>query len=356
MPVSSGRAGMTLVLRAMRALSSDPRRNEVIIPGYTCYSVPAAIERAGLTPRLCDVDPLNLGLDPDHLRRANFSRVLAVITANLYGLPNELTSIEDICREQRVFLLDDAAQALGATVNGRPVGSFGDIGLYSFDKGKIVSTIQGGAIVGRDGPLWSALQAESASLPPASAWHTAGVLAKLMIYAALLRPRLYGVVHALPFTGLGQTIYETQYSIAQLSPVALGVATSLLRRVDQLNSGRRRQAASLRKATADLPGVVQVEPVADSVAVFARFPVRLLDPARRSAAIVALNRAGIGATGSYPLSLADVPEVRTRLAVGSPDCPGAREVASTIVTLPTHAYCPPDTAERVRKVLSQCTA
>jgi dTDP-4-amino-4,6-dideoxygalactose transaminase len=79
--------------------------------------------------------------------------------------------------------------------------------------------------------------------------------------------------------------------------------------------------------------------------------VLLAEPARRPAAIAALEAAGIGATASYPEALCDVPEVRARLPASDHDCPQARLVARSIMTLPTHAYCPPQHASRVREVL-----
>ena len=78
----------------MRATIGDSTRNEVIIPAYNCYSVPAAIQRAGLKPRLCDVRPATLGIDTDKLAGRDYSRVLAVLSANLYGVPNDLGAIE----------------------------------------------------------------------------------------------------------------------------------------------------------------------------------------------------------------------------------------------------------------------
>jgi hypothetical protein len=72
--------------------------------------------------------------------------------------------------------------------------------------------------------------------------------------------------------------------------------------------------------------------------------------------VTALDRAGIGATTSYPLSLADVPEVIARVPVADRDCPGARRIARTIVTLPTHAFCPLDIADRARRTLIECLA
>lgn len=145
--VSTGRAAMTLAFAAMKRAAGDPRRVEIVLPGYTCYSVPAAVERAGLVPRICDVDPVTLTPDLDSLAGVDFSRVLAVVSANLYGLPNDLEATESLARHHGIFMLDDAAQALGARYRGRPAGNFGDVGLYSFDKGKNITTLQGGALV-----------------------------------------------------------------------------------------------------------------------------------------------------------------------------------------------------------------
>ena len=354
-PVSSGRAAMTVILRAMRAAAGNPDQTEVIVPAYTCYSVPAAIERAGLRVRLCDVNPVTLGMDTDRLRRCDFTRVLAVVSANLYGLPNNLVELESICRERGVYFLDDAAQALGASISNRPVGSFGDAGLYSFDKGKIISTIQGGAIVCGPGGLAEQLTSAVAELPELECAERAGNFIKLWVYSVFLRPTLYPLIRALPFTGLGHTAYEPRYPIARLSAFSSAVAARLLGRLDELGSTRRRNAAALHRALDGLPAIETVQPLPGVIAAYARFPVLVRNRAMRAGLIAAFERAGIGATASYPLALADVPEVRERLPQADTDCPGARRIASTILTLPTHAYCPADLPDRVRKVIEECT-
>jgi perosamine synthetase len=352
-PVSSGRAAMSIILEAMRA-TSPAERDEVIVPAYTCYSVPAAIERAGLKPRLCDVDATTLGMDTAALARHDFSRTLAVISANLYGVPNDLATIERICRERGVYMLDDSAQALGARVDGRAVGSFGDAGLYSFDKGKIISTMQGGAIVCREGRLATELGARVAKLPGSRPGEAFSNFAKLAVYSVFLRPGLYGLIRALPFTGLGQTPYETSCPVTTLTRFQTKVAARLIARLEQLNEARRRNAASLGDALCDLPGVDLATIPAGSRPVFARFPLRVRESARRAAAIAALDAAGIGATASYPQALCDVPEVVARIPAADRDCPAARTVASSILTLPTHAFCPPELAARVRTILARC--
>ena len=353
-PTSSGRAAMTLILKAMRAIAEDPARDQVIIPAYTCFSVPAAIERAGLRPRLCDIDPATLSLDADRLRDQDFSRVLAVVSSNLYGLPNDLAAIETICRARGVYFLDDAAQALGARVADRPVGAFGDAGIYSFDKGKIISTIQGGAIVCAADALAARIAEQVGALPPSRPAERAANFLKLGVYSVFLRPALYPLIRMLPFTGLGHTPYETRYPVTTLSQFQAAVALRLLARLDQLAAVRQRNAGSLQAALQALPGIEIFRNVSGSVAAYARYPVRIAEPGRRQDLIGALNRAGIGATASYPLCLADVPEVRARLSAGNTDCPAARRIASTIFTLPTHAYCPPDLADRVSTVIRAC--
>lgn len=355
-PISSGRAGMTVVLQAMRATRGDPSINEVIVPAYTCYSVPAAIERAGLRPRLCDVDPATLGMDPESLDRCDFSRTLAVISANLYGLPNALGEIEAICRRRGVFLLDDAAQALGAKLDGRAAGSFGDAGLYSFDKGKIISTIQGGAVVCRPSDLSAHLEVLLSELAPSAFLESTGNLVKLVVYSIFLRPSLYGIIRWLPFTGLGHTRYETHYPVTALTRWQAGVAARLLERLPELNGRRRMLAGAYQTALAGVPGIEIVPSLAGAEPAFARYPFRVRKPETRDRVVAALDRAGIGATASYPSSLADVPEVIERIPATDRDCPGARTVARTIITLPTHAFCPLEIADRARRTLIECLA
>ena len=346
--VSTGRAAMTLAFEAMKMAARDPQRIEVIVPGYTCYSVPAAIERAGLVPRLCDVDPATLSPDLDTLAGVDFGRVLAIVSANLYGLPNALSDLESFAHGHGIFMLDDAAQALGARYQGRPAGSFGHAGLFSFDKGKNITTLQGGVLVADSEELSNALDSAATELLAASPVGTLGTLCKLPVYALLLRPWAYGAVRRLPL-GLGTTPYEAAYPIAPYSRALAGLAALQLERLGDINGVRVRNAGRLSEALAGLPGLAVPRVLPGAEPVYARYPV-LVEPRRRAGFIAALEQAGIGATASYPQALIDVPEVARRLPRNQPPTPGACDVARLIVTLPTHAYSPPDLGRRVADV------
>jgi perosamine synthetase len=349
-PIASGRAAMTLILQALRAAGKAPDRDEVLVPAYTCYSVPASIARAGLRFRLVDVNPRTLGMDPEALARADFSRVLAVVSSNLYGIPNDLPAIERIARERGIYMVDDSAQSFGARIGGRAVGAFGDAGLYSFDKGKVICTIQGGAVVCNDDRVAAAIRALMDALPAATLIETVGNCAKLPIYSLCLRPGLYGTIRSLPFLGLGKTMYEERYPIAHLSAPQMGVAIELLRRLEGIAADRRAKADRLRAALADVPGVELPAVAENAEPAWVRFPLRVTHAAARDSVVAAIDAAGIGATTSYPLALCDVPEVAARLRSNEP-MPGARLVASQIVTLPTHGFCPEGYEQRIRAAL-----
>ena len=349
--VSTGRAAMTLGLKAMQQAAGDPRRVEVIFPGYTCYSVPASVERAGLVPRLCDVDPVTLSPDLESIADVDFSRVLAIVSANLYGLPNALQDMEGLARSHGFFMLDDAAQALGARYQGRPVGSFGDLGLFSFDKGKNITTLQGGVLVADTGRMSDALDAAMAGLRKAPLAATLATLLKLPVYALMLRPGLYGAVRQLPL-GLGLTPFETDYPLESYPRALAGLATVQLERLGQINGTRVRNADRLRAALAGVPGLSTPRVLPEAEPVYPRYPV-LVEPPARAGFISALEQAGIGATASYPQALIDVPEVARRLPRDQRPTPGAREVASRIVTLPTHGYSPAGLASRVAAIASE---
>lgn len=354
-PVVSGRAAMTLALRAMAARAGTDRR-QVIIPAYTCYSVPAAVERAGLEAVPCDVDPASLSLDLDHFDRLNSSRTLALVTANLFGIPNDLVELERRAAASGIYMLDDAAQALGAQLEGRPVGGFGDVGLFSFDKGKNISTMQGGALVARHGPLVDEIAGRWERLPRAGIVATAMTTAKLIPYSLLLRPSRYRYVHRMTFLRLGETRYETVYPESRMSAGLIGIADELLQGLGEIQENRISNAESLRSALGDLPGIRFIGVPARSAPSYPRFPVRLSSRSSRDRLLQELNCAGIGASGFYPAALVDVPQVARGLVDSGNCCPGAREVAETILTLPTHPFSPPDLPARVRGAAASLAA
>ncbi len=345
---STGRAGMTLLLQAMRRLAPD--RDQVVLPSYTCYSVAASVVKAGLRPRVLDIAPETLDYDLHALETADHGRTLAIVATNLYGLPGDLPRLHQLSRRLGVFLVDDAAQAMGASVGGRASGTWGDAGLFSFDRGKNVSAIEGGVVLTQSSELAGAVRQELAALPPGRRVAPLVHVMKALAYAAMLRPLLYGIPARIPQLGLGRTVFTTEFELAPAAPVVASLALTMMRRLDEFTNARVANARALLDGLDGLR-VTTIHPGADARAVYLRLPVLWASRAVRDAAVLALNRAGIGATSSYPASLADVAELKPHLVDPVPPARGGREVAARIMTLPTHPYVGPRARARAIEVL-----
>lgn len=346
---SSGRAGLTLALRAMSALR--PSRTEVLIPAYTCYSVPAAVVRAGLQPRLYDLVPSTLDADLGSLRsRIDPRRTLAVISANLYGVPNSLDELEHLARENEIFFLDDAAQCLGAQFKGRAAGGFGDAGILSLERGKNITTMTGGAIVAREPALIKAIDALHSELSEGSTLDELMLWLKTFLYSIALHPVPYAWVRRIRWLRLGVTIYDPTFPIERYRASLAGLGLRLCEKLPELSRIRNANAESIERALRNVAGVRLLDRSEDALPAHVRLPI-FVDGAARDRAISALEVAGIGASASYPLALCDVDEVRSAIPPADRDMEGARRIASTIVTLPVHPFCPPDMPDRVKSAL-----
>ena len=130
---------------ALVALGIGPG-DEVIVPAFAWYSDYSAVVLAGATPVFCDIDP-GLNLCPVDLARKITSRTKAVIVVHYQGAPAQMEEICALGRSHGVAVIEDCAQALGATYRGRSLGSFGDIAVLSFQGNKVLAAGEGGALL-----------------------------------------------------------------------------------------------------------------------------------------------------------------------------------------------------------------
>ncbi len=136
---SSGTAALHLALLALGVGSSD----EVILPSYTCVALLQAVRYVGAIPRLVDLEPDGYNLSVEEVRRRITRRTRAILVPHMFGTP---ANIEALCG-LGIPVIEDVAQALGATVRGRPVGSFGAVAVCSFYATKVITTGEGGMVL-----------------------------------------------------------------------------------------------------------------------------------------------------------------------------------------------------------------
>ena len=141
-PCANGRTALELALRALGVGAGG----EVVLPSFCCTSIVPPVRAVGAVPVLADVGA-ELNVTPDTIEAAFTSRTRAVIVPHLFGNPADIEGIWARCRPRGIAVIDDAAQAMGATLNGRLLGTFGDAGVVSFGNGKVCFGTGGGALL-----------------------------------------------------------------------------------------------------------------------------------------------------------------------------------------------------------------
>jgi dTDP-4-amino-4,6-dideoxygalactose transaminase len=127
--------------------------DEVILPSYTFPATANAVLYENATPVLVDIDPATLNVDPEQVAAAIGERTKAVIGVHLFGFPCEIEALRELCTDRGILLIEDAACAIGTTVNGRAAGSFGDVACFSLHARKVVTCGEGGALTTSDETL-----------------------------------------------------------------------------------------------------------------------------------------------------------------------------------------------------------
>jgi perosamine synthetase len=125
--------------------------DNVILPSYVCSAPWLAVQRVGAQARIVDIDPVTYNLDPHKVRKARTSRTRAVIVPHLFGLPADLTALQSL----GIPLIEDCAQTLGATEQGRAVGSVGLLTVCSFYATKLLCTARAAWCCRTMRPSWS---------------------------------------------------------------------------------------------------------------------------------------------------------------------------------------------------------
>jgi perosamine synthetase len=348
---SSGRAALWIILRALQKLG--PERSIVVIPAYTCFSVPAAVVRAGLKIYPVDVNPETLDFDYTQLAALPRERILCIVTSNLFGLMHDAEQLRRIAQARGAFIIDDAAQALGASRAGHAAGTLGDVGFFSFGRGKAMTTIQGGLIVTDSKAVDDQVREEIQDLSEPSTFYSAWMLLQMVAYSIFLNPYLYWIPDSIPMLKLGSTEYEPDFFIAGLPELTRALLRDLMKRLQAVNEVRRKNAAAIARALRGNPHFAMPRAASDCEPTYIRFPVLAKDPSTRDIAVSRLQQAGIGASPFYPKAICDIPGIATHMATQDYHRPQAEMLSQRLFTLPTHPLVRPSDLERMTETLSR---
>jgi len=311
--------GTTALVAALEAIGIQPG-DEVITSPFSFVATLNAILESGGTARFADVRA-DFCLDPAAVETVMTPRTRAILPVHLYGLPADMTGLAEVARRHGLAVVEDAAQAHGARIGGRPVGSFG-LGCFSFYATKNVTAGEGGMVTTGDGALADRLR--------------------------LLRNQGMRARYE----------YELAGHNYRMSELQAAVAIPQLRRLAEANAARRRNARTLSAELADVPGLVLPSAPAEREHVYHQYTVRVTPDARCTREELAAGLAGLGITTGvyYPRLMHDYDCYRGNPRVVADPTPRAAAYAAQVLSLPVHPALTAADLERivlgVRKVLS----
>ena len=290
----SGSLALEIALRACKVEQGD----EVVIPTFCCTAVVVPILATGATPVLADVGE-ELNLTVGTVRAVLTQKTRAIIVPHLFGNPADIEGIAELAARKNIRVIDDAAQALGATIHGRPVGSFGAAGILSFGNEKVCFGLGGGVAIFRDKKvLPNALQLH---LTQPKFLSSLGKLASTLggwRWRRLTAPLVKlssGLRHRSPEAA------PTAYRRESMANLQAAVAKNLMQTLRENIQARRERVRAYQKLLAGAAGL-QLIPHQSGSACLTQV-VRLLRPRDRCDlavdAITALDRNGYEIQGSY---------------------------------------------------------
>jgi dTDP-4-amino-4,6-dideoxygalactose transaminase len=307
--LNSGTDALHLPLRASGIGSGD----EVVMPSFTFVATAEAVSYTGARPVFADIEPHSFCLDPRALEKSLTPRTRAVIAVHLYGQCAAIEEIASLCRDRKLVLIEDCAQALGADRDGRRAGGWGDFGSFSFYPTKnLAAAGDAGMVTARD-----ARHAERL---------------RMLRHHGSRQPYLHEVL------GYNSRLDELQAAILRVK----------LRHLDRYNAARAELAGLYGEGLKGLPLIL---PAASGRGAHAwhQYTVR---SERRDALKAALDQAAITAMIYYPVPLHRQPLYAPDNA---PDAfPVTDEAARTVLSLPIFPHLGRQRLQRVCEALRSC--
>lgn len=356
-PMPMARTGIYLTLKALIRPGQ-----KVILSPYTIADVVNMVICAGGVPVFADLERGTCNISAEDVERLINNDTGAVLVTHFYGLMCDVERIKAVCDEHGVPMIEDAAQAFGARVGGRPAGTIGTAGIFSFGLYKNVNAFYGGLVVTRDEELKNRLEAEMAALPvqPVAGYLTkviSGLMTDIVTWppffgGLFFRIFRYAVIHDIDAINNRLKIdvapeLRTKIPASYLHRMSAIQAESILAQLDGVEAHFQRRLAAARRYHDGLEDIreLTMPPLrTDGSHVYWHFPIQTANP---HDVVRHVMQQGRDIAVSYHRNCADLP----CFSRWQRDCPIARETADAVIYLPTYPRYPlPEVDATIRAI------
>ncbi len=329
--LNSGVACFYTILSALKKLH---RGKEVVLPSYTASSLIIAIQRAGLKPVLCDIslDDFNADLS-DMLRRIN-ENTLCVVAVHMFGIPwRGIEELNSRRKKSNIFVIEDCAQSFGAKLSGVSIGIFGDVGFFSFNRGKNLPVLEGGCIVTQSEELASAIERESSSYTQQGFDKRIVSGFKLFALSFAFRPFFYWLLRSL-IERFKELPADPAFQVYRCQGYLAAVGLRLFKKMRKPFQKRKVNSQKMFDALKSVKGVRLPKISEDVLPLFNRLPVIIEEKEKIEGILRSLDKAGIEASRFYLKPLHHL----FKLGYEEAEFPNSVYFAERLLTLPVHPY------------------
>ncbi len=353
----SGSAALVVALACLKSLS---KRNSVVIPAFTCPLVALAVAQAGLRAKLCDVGVDSFDFDMEKLEVLVDDDTLCVIPTHTGGLPADVGGVLAVARAAGAYVLEDAAQALGASFRGKPVGTTGDIGMFSLTRGKGLTIYEGGFLTAGSGELQAALSLSSARLTSGSPGIEFLRFLELLGYCFLYNPIGLSFVYGMPLRhrlrqgyfieAVGED-FPHNIPLHRVGSQRKSVGASALARLPSALSGNRQRALERTAVLGQIPGIKVLGEREHCLGAWPFIMVLFDSEECCLRALKQLWGSGLGVTKLFMHELGGY-DYLANIVEGDP-CPNAASFARRCLTISNSAWVDDDDFARVARTIEK---
>ncbi len=343
--LNSGTSSFYLILKALSR--RYPSKKEVILPAYTAASLVLPVKKLGLKTLLCDISLATFDLDLDKLSNIVNENTLCVLAIHSFGLASDVEGIKKTAKRKSadVFIVEDCAQAFGSLINNRPVGAQGDISLYSFNRGKNISTACGGAISTNHDDLANILEDEVGLLKEEPLINKWGIIFELILLSFIVRPFIYNCLYPLLKT-FRSARPPLDFQVKAYMDIQAAIALSLLKRLEYFSHKRYINGSSIYNFLKLRQDIILPKLLNFSKPAYNRFPILFKDSTLKERIKKELFKQGIDNSEMYERPLHFIFD----LGYKEGEFPNAEYFAQGLLTLPTHPLLGKSGLKKIREI------
>ncbi len=309
-------------------LANDIKEGEIIVPSFTFISTANVVALTDAKPVFAEIEDDSYGLDPEDVKEKITKKTRAIIPIHYAGAPCKyIKELKEIAEDHKIILIEDAAESLGSKIKNKKIGTFGQLGMFSFCQNKIITAGEGGIITTNSKEIYQKLKLIRSH----------GRVQKQEDY--------FSTIKELDYIQLGYNY--------RMSSISAALALSQFKKIDKIIKMRRNKAQYYNKSLSNIKSIKTPRETADHYHVYQMYTIQFNDNKTRNSIQKQLEKKGIMSKVYFePAHLKTL--YKEKFGYKKGDLPITEEISKKILTLPLYPTIPDHEIENITKIIKNC--